>query len=306
MKKPRIVLHPLHPHGIDTYLESVPDIVVERPADNDEVAALLRDGAEVLVTYTWRDDFLPSSLKWIAGTGAGTEQYPLDLLAAHGVTLTTAAGVHSVTVAEHAFALLLSLTRRVGEAVRHMETARWEPLLGDELSGKKMAIIGLGRIGEQIARRAQAFEMEVIGLKRNPASYSGCLAEVRGSDSFHELCAWADIVVLSGPALDDGSALVGARELELLGDGWLINVGRGTLVDGDALVAAITDGKLRGAGLDVTNPEPLPPDSALWRSPKVIITAHDAGASPYYGMRWGRIFSTNLSAFHGGGDWEKR
>lgn len=89
MSEPRVVLHPRHPFGVDTFLESMPGIVLERPQDNDEVAACLHDGAEVLVTYTWREDFSRRACAGFAGAGAGTEQYPLELLAAHGVTLTS-------------------------------------------------------------------------------------------------------------------------------------------------------------------------------------------------------------------------
>jgi phosphoglycerate dehydrogenase-like enzyme len=306
MSKTRVVLHPAHPYGVDEYLNSVREIHLERPQDNEDVAACLQDGAEVLVTYTWREEFLSPSLRWIAGTGAGTEQYPLEELAARDIILTTAAGVHTATVAEHAFALLLALTRRIGEAVRHMNEPRWVPLVGEEIAGKKMAIVGLGRIGEAIAVRAQHWRVEAAGVKRNPDNYVGCLKDVRSPDSLADLCAWADILMLAAPANPDGSAMIGKKELGLLGAGWLVNVGRGSLVDPEALLSAVTRGQLRGAGLDVTAPEPLPEDSPLWSSPKVVISAHYAGASPGYGARWGKVFSHNLRVFREGGRWENR
>ncbi|MEO3430910.1 D-2-hydroxyacid dehydrogenase [Pelagibius sp. CAU 1746] len=306
MSKVRVVLHPAHPFGVADFLSSVSEIQLEQPRDNAAVAACLQDGAEALVTYTWRDEFLSPSLRWVAGTGAGTEQYPLERLRARDVVLTTAAGAHSGTVAEHAFALLLSLTRRIGEAVRHMTESRWTPLVGEELAGKRMAVIGLGRIGEEIARRAANWDMQVAGMKRNPGNYAGCLQDVRGEDALQDLCAWADVLMLAAPAKPDGSALIGAKELELLGAGWLVNVGRGSLVDADALRAALSQGALRGAGLDVTSPEPLPEDSPLWLSPKVVVSAHYAGSSSGYAARWGRIFTQNLQALREGADWENR
>jgi phosphoglycerate dehydrogenase-like enzyme len=187
-----------------------------------------------------------------------------------------------------------------------MNGSRWAPLVGEEVAGKKMAIVGLGRIGEAIAVRAANWGVEIAGIKRDPASYAGCVEDVRGPDELAELCAWADIVMLAAPANADGSPLIGKRELDLLGAGWLVNVGRGSLVDAQALLAAVTQGELRGAGLDVTAPEPLPEDSPLWHSPKVVISAHYAGSSPGYGARWGRIFSRNLRAFRDGGSWENR
>lgn len=306
MSYTRVVLHPQFPHGVDQYLEAAPGIRLERPCDDAGVATALRDGAEVLVTYTWKPEFLTPSLRWIAGTGAGAEQYPFDLLAQAGVTLTNAAGVHSITVAEHAMALLLALTRRIGESMRNMASANWESLLGEELYGKRMAIIGLGRIGEAIAERAQPWGVELAGMKRRPTVYSGCLTDVRGSDALSDLCDWADILMISAPANPDGTPMIGTEELKRLGAGWLVNVGRGSLVDQPALIAALARGELRGAGLDVTTPEPLPADSPLWSSPKVVLSAHNGGTSPVYGQRWGEIFAHNLKAFQGGEDWMNR
>lgn len=306
MSKIPVVLHPGHPRGIDAALEACAGIALVRPQDDDGVARALQEGAEVLVTSAWRDDFLAPSLRWIAGTGAGVDQYPLPLLEAHAVTLTTAVGVHAIAVAEHAFALLLALTRRIGEAVRSMAGAEWPDLPGEELYGKRLAVIGLGRIGEGIAQRAKAWGLEVAGIKRRPETYSGCVGDVRGVEALRELCAWADIVVLSAPADPGGPPMIGAEELDALGAGWLVNVGRGSLVDQEALIAALATGRLRGAGLDVTTPEPLPASSPLWSSPKVVISAHNAGTTPFYGERWGRIFDRNLQAYQGRAAWVNR
>jgi phosphoglycerate dehydrogenase-like enzyme len=100
--------------------------------------------------------------------------------------------------------------------------------------------------------------------------------------------------------------LIGERELARLGAGWIVNVGRGSLIDEAALIWALEHGALRGAGLDVTAVEPLPPDSPLWSNPKVVISAHNAGASPGFGPRWGEIFLRNLAAFTGRGAWCNR
>lgn len=298
-----VVLHPELPPGVADFLEGVAGLALHRSADERAVTESLKNGAAVLVTHTWRDSFLTPSLRWIAGTGAGYEQYPLDKFKSQGIVLTTAAGVHSQCVAEHAFALLLSLTRRIGEATRNMTQCRWEVLVGEELTGKKLAIVGHGRIGEEIARRAQNWGMSIIGIKRHPDQYSGCVEDIRGIDQLSDVCAWADIVVLSSPANADGSHMIGRKELELLGAGWIVNVGRGSLIDQAALIDALMSGDLRGAGLDVTAIEPLPVDSPLWKMPEVVITAHNAGASPGFGTRWGAIFEKNLAAFGGNGAW---
>jgi D-2-hydroxyacid dehydrogenase (NADP+) len=198
----------------------MPGLSIVAPTDDDGVARALQEGGQILVTYIWRPDFLSPSLKWIAGCGAGIDQYPLDTLTVHGVTLATALGVHADCVAEHAFALMLALTRRIGESVRNMTQASWKALPGEELGGTKLAIVGLGGIGEGVARRAQGWGMSMIGIKRNPAAYQGCLGDVRATDALPEVCDWADILVLCLPALPDRRALVGAAELKRLGAGW--------------------------------------------------------------------------------------
>lgn len=298
----RVVLHPAHPPGVDDALGQA-GVDLLTPADDAGVTRALVDGAEVLVTYTWRDEFLTPSLRWIAGTGAGTEQYPLLDLAERGVVLTTASGVHARCVAEHAFALVLACTRRLGESVRHMTGRQWVPLPGDELGGKRLLVVGLGRIGEEVARRAMGWDVAVAGIKRDVASYRGSVQDVRTPGELDEMCRWADVVVLTAPANASTRHVIGASQLEALGAGWLVNVGRGSLVDEDALVAALTEGRLRGAGLDVTDVEPLPTQSPLWDLPTVVLSAHNAGDSPAFGRRWGQLFASNCDALLGHGEW---
>lgn len=301
-----VVLHPRYPPAVDSVLHAIPGLIVHRPGDDIGVVHALDSGAQILVTYTWRPEFLRPSLMWIAGTGAGIEQYPLELLHQRGVVLTTAAGVHAGCVAEHAFALMLALTRRIAEAARNMPQRLWQPLVGEELAGKKLAIVGLGRIGEEIALRARAWGLQLAGVKRHPDRYQGCVTDVRGTGQIEAVCDWADILMLAAPAKPDRSCLIGERELASLGRGWIVNVGRGSLIDERALLRALKSGVLRGAALDVTATEPLPGDSPLWRLPNVVVTAHNAGDSPGYGPRWGAIFQRNLAAFRGNGEWVNR
>lgn len=302
----RVVVDPGCPTGVPETVKAMPDLDVVLAPDRDAVAAELAAGAEVLVTSYWRDDFLTQNLRWVAGNGAGTEQYPLDEFRRKGIELTTAHGVHTACVAEHAFALLLGVTRRIGLAGRNAVTHSWSPTTTDELGGKRMAIIGLGRIGEEVARRAIAWDMEVAGLKRTPETYEGCVSVVHGPKALHELCSWADILMVTAPATNETRGLIGAEELALLGAGWLVNVGRGTLVDSDALLVALRDGELRGAGIDVTDPEPLPRESLLWDCPNLVITPHIGGDSPNFAPRWARIFEHNLLAYAGRGNWQNR
>src|SRR5258708_11432839 len=195
MERLRVVLHPVHPPGVDAVLANMQDVELLRPTDTAAVVDALSDRGQVLVTHTWSDKFLTPSLRWIAGTGAGVEEYALDELSKGGGVLTTAGGVHAACVAEHAFALMLACTRRLGESVRNMTDRRWLPLVGDEVGGKRLLIVGMGRIGEEIARRARAWALSVARVKRNPTNYTGCLTHVWGPNDIRTLCGWPDICI---------------------------------------------------------------------------------------------------------------
>ncbi len=175
-----------------------------------------------------------------------------------------------------------------------------------DLSGMTLGVLGLGVIGEAVARRAKAFEMHVVGTKRSPEGYAGAADEVLGPDGTLDVFERSDAVIVTLPGNDETAGMVGAAEIEALAGGYLINVGRGVVVDEDALVAAMSDGVLRGAGLDVFHDEPLPDDSPLWTLPGVVITPHIAGASPRYAERLAGLFARNLPAFLGEAEWVNR
>lgn len=297
----KVVLHPRHPRGVADVFRTDPSIELVEPAADDVIAAL--DGPEILVTHTWDDRFITPSLRWVQSVSAGVDQFPLDTLRRAGVWLTSARGVHAPQVAEHAFALLLALTRGVGVSMRDAARHEWRPRMAEELTGRTVAILGLGTIGEEIARRAAAWGLDVIGVKANPESHRGVARLVLGPDALEEACAAADILICVLPALDSTLGLVGAAELAALGRGWIVNVGRGGVIDEGALVHALDHGELRGAGLDVFSVEPLPADSPLWDHPRVVITPHTAGFSPRYGERLLDVFRSNLPGFHGEGPW---
>jgi phosphoglycerate dehydrogenase-like enzyme len=296
----RAVLHPQSVTGFADELSKIDDLELILAASDDEVAAALDDGVPILLTYTWRDRFLKPGLRWIQGIGAGFEQYPLARFQEHGVTLTTATGVH-VCVAEGAFGLLLALTRRIADAVRDAQEHRWIVREGPEIAGSTIGIIGLGTIGEEFARRAQGWDVDLIGYKRHPDRYDGLVPEVYGPGQLLDVCKKADILVITIPGSPETFHLISSDELEALGAGWIVNVGRGSVVDEAALVRALEDGQLRGAGLDVFEEEPLPSDSPLWDMPNVVITPHSAGNTPRYGERLAGIFARNLAAFTGAG-----
>lgn len=299
-----VVLHPLHPPGVPEALEAVPGVELVRPPDPGAVREHLEAGAPVLVTYRWEDDYLTPALRWVQSISAGVEQFPTERLAAAGVVLTSARGVNAPAVAEHAFALLLSLTRGVGASVRR--AGEWRPFVGDEIGGRTMVVLGLGAVGEEVARRARGWGMRVIGVKRHPQLYRGPVEEVIGPDLLLSALAEADVVVAALPDTPETRGVIGAEALDALGRGWVVNVGRGSAVEADALLAALEQGELQGVGLDVTDPEPLPAGHPLWSHPRVVITPHVGGLSPRYGPRLAQLFAVNLEAFAGRGPWTNR
>ncbi len=304
MRHPGIVLHPAYPESVGEVFLSADDLDVSAPA-HDDVAAALAD-AEVLVGWRWRDEYLVPSLRWVQSVSAGVDQFPLEAFRAAGVTLTSARGCHGPQVSEHAFALLLAMTRGVGLAMRNAEHGEWKRVPGVEISGLTLGVLGLGAIGEEIARKGSAWGMRVIGTKADPSSYRGVAELVVDPSRTQEVFERSDVVVSVLPDLPDTRGLVTRDCLDALDGGWFVNVGRGTVVDEHDILGAIEGGALLGAGLDVFDTEPLPETSALWANPRVVLTPHTAGLSPHYGRRLMEIFRQNLEAFAGNGDWVNR
>jgi len=301
----RAVVGPLGGSRIAETVAAVPGIDATIVRRREEMLPAL-PGVPVVVTYAWSDDWLSDDLRWIQSVSAGTDQFPIDELRSRGVILTSATGIHEVQVSEHALGLLLAMTRGIDRAIANQQTRTWARTEVHELNGLTLGVLGLGVIGEGLARRASALGMQVIGTKRDPSSYDGVAERVFGSDGTLEVCHQADAVVITLPGTPETRGLVGTTELEALRGGWLVNVGRGSVVDTQALVAAMRSETLAGAALDVFEDEPLPPESPLWDLPNVIVSPHLAGLSPRYGERLAALFARNLEAYRGEGEWVNR
>lgn len=302
---PRIVLHPDRPPGVqDAVVALAADGTIELvdAGSDDEVAAALRVPGSVLVSYRWRPDFLTDALAWVQGLGVGVDQFPQAELAARGIPLCNARGVMVDCVAEHAVALLLALTRRVVDSHADQLDRRWVPRIGTELSQLTVGVLGLGAIGQQVALRLNAFGPTVLGMRRRPDPVAGVDAIV----TLDELCVRSDALVICLPGDTSTRGLIGAPQLADLGPGWLVNVGRGGIVDEPAMLAALHAGSLRGAALDVVDGEPPPSDSPLWDAPHLLLTGHSAALSPRWGADWAVVFAANLEAAAGRGEWRSR
>jgi phosphoglycerate dehydrogenase-like enzyme len=257
-------------------------------------AALERRIAEadvLVVSGLWHDGLLAAApkLQFIQSIGAGVDQFPRAQLAERGIRLASARGVNAHAVSEHAMALLLALSRRLPEASRNQAKKHWRGMVGDlsrredELGGKTLLVVGLGRIGGRLARLAAAFDMRVIGLRRNPAADGEGAHSVHGIDALDRLLPEADFVALTCPLTPETERLIDAAALRRMRPGaHLINVARGRVIDEPALIAALREQRIAGAALDVTVEEPLPPGSPLWEMENVLITPHTAGESRRY------------------------
>lgn len=262
-------------------------------------------GGSVLVTFDWDDAFLLPHLTWVQAISAGVDQFPLDALRELGVVFTSARGVHTPAVAEHALALLFAAVRRIGPAVRRSERHEWKPEMGGEVRGLTVTILGMGSIGTEIARLLQPFDATVIGIRRH-AGTAQYADEVLGPEDILSACRRSDVLICALPETDETIGVVGSDQLEALGAGWLVNIGRGSSVDQDALATALTTGALRGAAIDVTATEPLPGDSPLWDIDNLVITPHMAWATNHLTPRLASLIEHNVQAFKGEVDWMNR
>jgi phosphoglycerate dehydrogenase-like enzyme len=243
-------------------------------------------------------------LRWVQTQGAGVDGVLFPAFAASDVVLTSEKGHVGPHLAEQAFALLLAITRGVAQAVRH--PGLWEHRLALraaawELTDKTMGLVGFGGTGRAVAERARGFGLRLLAVDPEPVPVPPGVEAIWGIDRFHDLLAESDVVVICAPLTPQSRGLFDRQAFAQMRPGAiLINVTRGGIVDGEALVEALRSGRLGGAGLDVTPQEPLPPEHSLWQSPNVVITPHVAGGSPLRQDRVVDLFCANLQRFRAG------
>jgi len=273
----------------------------------------LRDGAELdrrigeadvlVISGLWHNDLIERGkrLRFIQSIGSGTDQFDRDALAVRGIRLASAAGVNARAVAEHAMALILALARRLPEARDHQVRRVWRGMIGDltrredELGGKTLLVIGLGRIGGRLARLGKAFDMRVIGFRRDPALGRDAADSVHTLAELPAFLPQADTVALTCPLTDATRGLIDARALALLPRGAsVVNCARGPCVVEADLVEALQSGHIAGAAVDTTDPEPLPAESPLWGMANALITPHTAGETRKYEANVIEILLENL------------
>lgn len=288
----------------------------------ERFAEVLTPDVEILYTFMAPFELsLTPKLRWVQGISAGVDNFYNTPLWRSEIALTNASGVHAVQIPEYVLGMLISHAHHFPEIARVQVEARW-PTMGEkrvfatrELRGKTLGILGYGAIGREIARLASAFGMRVLATKRadKPAAFDGWTQPGTGDpdgsiparfyalSELHELLPECDMLVLALPLSEQTRHLIGRAEFALMRrHAFLVNIGRGPLIDHDALIAALHEQLIGGAALDVTEPEPLPADSPLWHMPNVQITPHISGLSVYYDERAVDLFCENLRRYlHG-------
>jgi phosphoglycerate dehydrogenase-like enzyme len=240
---------------------------------------------------------LARKLRWMQVSSAGVNHILTPELVGHPSVLTNARGIHAETIAEHVFMYVLAFARGLVGYQKHQRAGTWEPRNPMVLAGMTMGVVGMGSIGQEVGRKAKAFDMKVIGMRKSraPSEYAD---EMVDESELPYLLAQSDFIILAVPLTSETRHLIGEVAFGCLKpSAYLINIARGDVVDEKALTDALAQKKLAGAGLDVFETEPLPADSPLWQMENVIITPHMAGYLPDYLGAAAEVFLENLRRY---------
>jgi phosphoglycerate dehydrogenase-like enzyme len=272
--------------------------------------ALERAGeAQGIDGYYAQPEFLrrATGLVWVQAMSAGVDRYMgiPELVGDDTIVLTNLRGVHGPAIADHAFAMLLLMTRDLRFHLGNQERGLWiredSGIRPIALEGRTMLVVGLGGIGIEIAERAHGFGMRVLATRRSDKPGPDFVERVGRPDDLFAMLPEADVVAIALPLTPETEGLFSTAAFEVMKEGaYMINVGRGRIVDTDALLAALSGGRLAGACLDVTDPEPLPPDHPLWSHPRVVITPHISSDAEITDERAWDLLRENLRRFGAG------
>jgi phosphoglycerate dehydrogenase-like enzyme len=275
----------------------------------DEQERLARAGEfDGVDAHLLSDEFLAAAerLRWVQAWSAGVDRYMglTRLVENDQIVMTNMKGVHGPAIAEHTFAMLLFMTRDLGAFREMQKSSSWNRGASDRmtaLAGRTMLVVGMGGIGSEIARRAHGFDMRVLATVRTKRDAPEYVDELGNNSDLDRFLGEADVVIVALPLTEETRGLFDKRRLSRLKKGaWFINIGRGKIVDTGALLEVLESGQLAGAGLDVTDPEPLPEDHPLWSRDDVIITPHVSARAEITGERRWEVIRENMRRFSAG------
>jgi len=256
--------------------------------------------------YTWilnpSELAQAEKLRWIHTSAVAVETLCLPELFARGIAVSNTRGVQAVPIAEHVLAVVLALSKQLPFVLENQLQARWaqNEFMGERLpwllKGRTLGLIGVGTIGSEIAKRAEAFGMRVIALRRRPAyGVIGHVERVYGREELDDFLGQCYVLVIAAPLTPETHAMMGEKQFAQLPKGAIVvNVGRAKIIETDALVAALKSGHLGGASLDVFPQEPLPADHPLWKAPNVILTPHTSGFRQGHWDEVVQLFGDNI------------
>jgi len=275
-----------------------PEVVIHAAAQEAQVGKFIEE-TDVLMTIRISNDLIKkaSKLKWVHALTTGVD-YIVNLPSLRRqVILTSTRGIHGPQVSEMAFLLMLALNRNFPEVVRNQDKGKWERWPGKLLWKKKVGILGVGVIGEEIARKCKAFGMEVFGIDIIRRKLD-CVDAFYGPEDILKVARDVDYLVIVAPRTPETEKIVDSKVLSAMKPtAFLLNLGRGEIVDEEALISALKSGEIAGAGLDTYLQEPLPKGHPFWRMKNVIVSPHVAGMSDIYVEQALTILEENLRRF---------
>ena len=275
--------------------------------DRETLRRLLAEADVAFTPFVDRDVFASAArLRWVQSPAVGVGSLMFPELLASAVVLTSARGIRARSIAEHVLGVTIALARRLPAVLRAQTEHRWaqDELETDArtLQGQRMGIVGLGAIGLEVVKIAAPFGFRIAAIRRRAGEpRPGGVDEVWTPERLPDLLAQSDVVVLAAPHTPETRRLIGRAQIDQMKRGaLLVNVARGKLVDDEAVIAALRDGRLGGAALDVFSQEPLEPSSPYWDLPNVIVTPHTSGAMTDYWTPLVALFAGNLRRFEKG------
>ena len=302
MDKLKVLIGSRQAPEIEDMLSNVPSGVEVRFLPHGEALQEHIADVDILFGHLGEDAISEATaLRWVHQPHAGVEGFMYPAFKASDVILTNCRGLYGTQIAEHAFALLLSITRRIPDQLEFMKTKHWERVPCVELAGMTMGILGLGGIGRAISERARAFEFEVIAADVERIDKPDTVSELFGLDELMTFLSQSNILMICCPSTPETHKILSHAQFnQMPDDSYVVNVSRGKVVDEEALIAALQSGKVAGAGLDVTYTEPCPPENPLWEQENVILTSHSAGSSQHIRRRAMQLFIDNLHRYVAG------
>ncbi|MFP4668431.1 MAG: D-2-hydroxyacid dehydrogenase, partial [Desulfobacterales bacterium] len=280
--------------------QKYPSLEFVKSTDKGEVFSYLPETEVLLTFFQCSKEILDAApkLKWVQAITAGVDYMPLDVVSGRGIILTNGRGIHRIHMAEYALAAMVCLARSFHLMFRNQAKHKWDrtPPQG-EIYGTTAGIVGLGEIGEEIAKKASVFGMRVIGTKRSPAPVE-YVDEIYGPQDMGTVFEKSDYVINLLPYTDETHRLIDAKYFNLMDkNACFINIGRGKTVNEEDFAEALREKKIRAAVSDVFYDEPLPEDSPLWDMENLILTPHICGQSPNYMKRALEIIEHNLDVY---------